>query len=112
MNGQKNKAKRDMPEKGIIATKTKSAGEKEPQKVNLCDNCLYTYPRCGGDRAPGFKTEDGKITECSGYQVKVGLEPGAEFRAEPALVDVKPSCKAIPERLRLKRKIQDDNLAK
>ena len=112
MNGQKNKAKRVVPEKGIIATKAKPAEGKEPQKVNLCDTCLYVYPRCGGDLSPGFKTENGSITECSGYQVKVGLEPGAEFRAEPAPVEAKLSGKPIPERLRLKREIQADNLAK
>jgi len=111
MSGKENKAKIGGPEKGIIATKAKPAGEKEPPKVTLCDTCLYMYPRCGGDLSPGFKTENGSITECSGYQVKAGLEPEVEFRSEPEPVKVKPSGKSIPERLRLKRKIQEETLA-
>jgi len=99
-------------EKGAPAIEAKPAGVKEPPKVNLCDNCLFTYPRCGGDRAPGFKTEDGRIIECSMYQVKAGLESEAEFRAEPAPVMASPAHKPIPERLRLKREIQAKNLAR
>ena len=37
--------------------------------------------------------------------------PEAEFRAVPEPVEFKPSGKVIPERLRLKRKIQAGNLA-
>ena len=113
MTKLKNKAETSGPEKRAPAAETKPAGGKEPQKVNLCDNCLYTYPRCGGDRAPGFKTEDGRITECSMHQVKASLETEAEFRAEePAAVKTKPAHKPIPERLRLKREIQAENLAR
>jgi len=40
------------------------------------------------------------------------VEPEAEFRAEPAPVEAKPSGKPIPERLRLKREIQAKNSAR
>lgn len=102
------KAPEPIEKSGEVMFEAKPA---EPKVVSLCTTCSYLYPRCGGDRAPGFNTENGVIVECSMYRIKPEAQPGPT----PSLVSelrTEPKPKPVPERVRQKREIQARNLAR
>lgn len=108
MNERKRKAT-SRPDPAEFKSVSEPAPEAKSEIVSLCADCILTYPRCGGDRAPGFTTQEGFITGCSMYQskepAKAEIVPGPEPTRAYAL-------KPMPERLRLKRRIQADNAAR
>lgn len=108
MNERKGKAT-SRPEPAEFKPVREPAPEAKSEIVSLCADCTFTYPRCGGDRASGFTTQEGFITGCSMYQSKEPAKAETISEPEPARA---PAPKQCPERLRLKRKIQAENAAR